>query len=101
MMEAETENNSQRVMIDVRIVMRNSTAMEATVSLMIALMIHGVCLKKKLLLFFSGLNGSNDNRKSFPSSLYAGNFSGTTVTTPLAPPLPPRRFGIKENERVF
>lgn len=56
MMEAETENNSQRVMIDVRIVMRNSTAMEATVSLMIALMIHGVCLKKKnYCYFFLGL----------------------------------------------
>lgn len=52
MMEAETENNSQRVMIDVRIVMRNSTAMEATVSLMIALMIHGVCLKKKITAIF-------------------------------------------------
>lgn len=55
MMEAETENNSQRVMIDVRIVMRNSTAMEATVSLMIALMIHGVCLKKNYCYFFLGL----------------------------------------------
>lgn len=52
MMEAETENNSHRVMIDVRIVMRNSTAMEATVSLMIALMIHGVCFKKKITAIF-------------------------------------------------
>lgn len=95
MMEAEIENNSQRLMIDVRIVMRNSTTMEATISLMI----HG--LKKKLLLFFSGLNGSNNNQKSLPSSLYVGNFSGTTVTTPLAPPLLPHRFGIEENERVF
>jgi hypothetical protein len=73
MMEAETENNSQRVMIDVRIVMRNSTAMEATVSLMI----HGVCLKKNLFLLLS-----------------------TPKTSP-ASPLLPRRFGIEENERVF
>jgi hypothetical protein len=77
MMEDETENNSQRVMIDVRIVMRNSTAMEATVSLMIALMIHGVCLKKNLFLLLS-----------------------TPETSP-ASPLLPRRFGIEENERVF